>query len=799
MSNQLPPTHPLRRASWIWPGNYLYLYNHYAWMRRDFELDTVPANAPAFITADKAYKLYVNGAYVCRGPARGYQAHWPFDEIDLAPFLRQGHNWITVEGYNPGISTFQYLHQTCAGMLFAAQWDDVEILSDDSWIMRRDPSRATRTARYSLQTDFQEHVDAAKSMRAWIVSKTPPGVNADHVAAPGIEAKPFGRPPYLTVEPRGIPLLREELVAPTRVVSLASGRCGRGFADWDNVSWGVVEELLAVAEWRDGSDIASRGRKEWFELELQPAGADEFRAVTLHMPRYVVANLEVEVEGAEGDEILDFQFHEALVAERGALHKPGSACLIAQANRVRPAPGACAHEFFHALGFQVITLVARNLSRPLTVRLRARSIGYPFAMRGGFSCSDEGLERIHAICRRTQQICSLDAYVDTPWREQAQWWGDARVQAQNTFYLDGDARLLKRGILQIAGQDGPEGLTYGHAPTSAHNCVLPDFSLTWILTIRDYYWQTGDIGLFRELRPRVEQVLAYFSANGARSRQGLLRHDTRFWYFGDWADLFKGEVPTLLNLWYLLALRGLVELLEAGEDNAAAEEWRNAAQAHRDLVMRLLFDEREGCFCGGLDQDGRRSMQTSVHDQTMALMLGLAPEAHRGLIDKWLLPYLRGEEVKGAVPSAFWCTYVLEEMIRRGYGREALDFIRAKWSPMLSTGTTWEGFEWDEGGSSASHAWSAHPCVHLVNLLGGVRQTGLAWQRICFAPQFIDGINAAAATVQVPAGEIGATWKREHGKISARLCLPQGVEADVVLPGTSVRLGPGEHELEVKA
>ena len=111
----------------------------------------------------------------------------------------------------------------------------------------------------------------------------------------------------------------------------------------------------------------------------------------------------------------------------------------------------------------------------------------------------------------------LDAYVDTPWREQAQWWGDARVQAWNTFHLSGDARLFRRGIYQIGGQTTADGLTYGHAPTMAHNCVIPDFTLIWLVTQWDYYWQTGDLQPFRDQRAVVEGVLAYFAAHTGKN------------------------------------------------------------------------------------------------------------------------------------------------------------------------------------------------------------------------------------------------------------------------------------------
>ncbi len=90
-------------------------------------------------------------------------------------------------------------------------------------------------------------------------------------------------------------------------------------------------------------------------------------------------------------------------------------------------------------------------------------------------------------------------------RAETQWWGDARVQAWNTFHLGGDTRLFRRGIRQIAAQTTPNGLTYGHSPTIAHNCVLPDFTLMWLLTLWDDYWQTGSLETFIEHRATVGQ------------------------------------------------------------------------------------------------------------------------------------------------------------------------------------------------------------------------------------------------------------------------------------------------------
>jgi hypothetical protein len=802
----IPADHPLRKSSWIWPEAYMYLLNHFAQFRYDFDLPKVPAKAPFFITADKSYRLHLNGTYVCRGPARGYQDHWPFDEVDVAAFLRPGHNWISVEAYTPGISTFQYLHHTKAGLLCAAKWGKLEIHSaKEAWLMRRAAAYNVDTARLSVQLDFQEDFTAAKDDRSWIVSARPPvGWIAEYFPKGGhqILTTPFGQPPYDQVEPRGIPMLREEIIAPAEVTSHGVGICGGEYRTCRNVSWHFIDhEFPSVKRWQKGSSVKTASRQEAMEITVPPEGHGAFSAITFDMGRFAVGNLIVDVAGATGDEILDFHYFQCLRQGIPEFLPPGTGSLAALASRLRPAKGKTHHEFFPIIGGRHFTVVARDLTRPLTLRLSLRTAYYPFTMKGRFACSDTTLNEIHAISRHTQQICSLDAYVDTPWREQAQWWGDARVQARNTFYLDGDPRLLARGIHSIAGQRAPQGLTYGHAPTSSGWCILPDFSLTWILTVWDYYWQTGDLSVFREQHARIKDVLGYFEAPEVRDPDGLLVYDPRFWLFEDWSTLPKTKVPTFLNLWHLLALEHYAKLLQAAGEKAAHKACIAKVNARRKLLEAKLFDKKVGLFCSCLDPKGKISGEPSVHDQVMALMLDLVPKAHPTMIQTRILPYLRNEPAAWPVPSAFWATYVLEAMGQRGYAREAIDFIREKWTPMLSTGTTWEGFDWREpSGESCSHAWTAHPSFHLVNLLVGLRQRGLAWRDVEFSPSFVPGIDFAEATVPSPNGPITARWKRSKGKIEATVAIPRGVKLHVRLPGVTKTIAkPGTHRFTVEA
>ena len=797
------PGHPFAKAQWLWPGLPIDLRNTYADFRRDFRLAKRPRRAPFFITADQLYMLYLNGRYVGRGPARGFQSHWPYDEHDLAPLLRRGKNWLSVRVYNAGASNGQYLSRACAGLICAGDFGWVDVGTQAGWLERINPATRADTARLTWLLNFQEHVDAREGDQSWITSASPPrGWKRDIWASP----RAPGCEPWPAFEARGIPHLGHEIVPYTRVVSVAEGGNGAGWESWQNLSLGLRAE----------QDKGSRAEKRKGGTLFRPApavipgghrvaatGKGRWRAVLLDLGKPSIGTLIVDAIGARGGEVLDFYFCESLNDDGSPFIPNGRICCGASlAARLRLKKGRNRHEFFQLMGHRYLAAIVRGSTGPLTLKLDLRFSVYPMAVTGRFETDHAGLNGIHEICVNTQRVCALDSYVDTPWREQAQWWGDARVQAQNTFHLCGDARLMARGIQQIAAQELANGLTYGHAPTCLHNCVLPDFSLIWLLTVWDHYHQTGDISLFMEQWPRIRRLLDYFEGEGKDPRTGLLRYDPRYWLFLDWTEIHKDPVPTLLNLWYVLTLQKLGALAGAARMAAEQKSLAGLLSAHTRRVQRHLWDAKAALYHDGLDKKGRAMPTHCVHNQTLALHTGLQPRFHRAMLEKSLLPYVREEKIEGiARPSSYWVTYVYEALFRAGHGREAIAHILRHFSKMIPDGGTWESFEVqiNDTVGSRSHAWSAHPMYHFARIVGGISQTDTAWRRIRFAPEFsLPGVNRARVAVPSPHGLIEASWRRSGSHLDVELHLPRGVTADVVLPGAPRRSLTGRHHWRLR-
>ena len=746
--------HPLTRSFWIWPEGTLYLNNCLAQFRRDFELSKVPAKAPFFLTADQSYRLFVNGKYVCRGPARGYQSHWPFDEIDLRSYLKTGHNFIAVEAYNPGVGTFSYIHEGDAGFLCAAEWEELQIHSNkEEWKMRRSPGNRSDVARFSFQMGYQEDFDASRDDLSWITSETPPAwKEPERFRWRGILE--FGRPPWDSVEARGIPFLRESLCIPF-VSAWSTGKMSSGWRDCFNIAWQWAgAEYRSIRQWFAGDSLPARKTKDGLCFIATPVPGNEFRAITLSLGEIRIGTLGIELENCTGEEIVDCYYHQSVPDGIPTYMLPVGVGELALATRLRTASGKCGRMFYSLQGTREITLIFRAVSRPLKVKAVWRLAEYPFLSRGKFETSDRELNEIWQICRATQQACASDAYMDTPWREQGQWWGDARVQARNSFFLDGDPRLLVRGIRSIAGQSAPNGLTSGVAPCCRKGMILPDFSLTWILTIYDLYWQTGSLKLFREQHRRIRRILSYFDKS---MQDGIIHVDSRYWLFEDWADLPKEGFPTFLNLWHLYVLMHYQKLLSA----AGLDDTRiGALIAFRSkLLTDCFFDADRGLFIAGRDDSGNELKTPSVHDQVLAILCGLVPKSWESMVEKRLLPFLRDEKCDYACPTSFWCTYLFEAARKLGYDREVLHFIRTHWSRMVPDGGTWEHLNWvrDEG-QSCSHAWSAHPLSHLVEILLGLEQLAPAWTQMAVSPQWELLPDSGRICFPAPQGVLEFEW-----------------------------------------
>jgi len=576
---------PNLRACWLWPdypgGD---LINVYAQFRKTFELPEIPAACRVKVTADRAYRLIVNGQWVVDGPCRGYVEEWFYDEVDIAPFLKAGRNVIAALAHNPGIGNHQYIHAGFAGFLLEGEASGVKLDTDATWARRIAPEWRRHGERLSIQLGWQEIVDAEKGDGDWL------DADYDDSHWPPCSffgARPAGSPPWHCPQARDVPLLRSEILEPRTLVGRGDAALMREFAGDCNV---------ATAFRIDGEGITPAAI-ELEEIHIEAQADNDVRFFIFDLEREFFATTIFEIEGAQGGEMIDCVVVEGIENGRPVIRE-SSGCKMAMAHRYICREGRQAHQTFWPLGGRYLGVAVRGGAFDLRLRVKLRHREYPFEKRGFVEAPGTRFGEIFNLCWHTQQLCASDVYTDCPSREQAMWWGDIEVHFGNSTLVAADDRLLKRGLRLMAGQRLPNGLTYGLAPTKSHECVLPDFTLAYIRTFWSHYWFSGSPQMAKRYWPEIRQALGYFL--GQTEKDGLLAFDNRYWLWLDWAETFKEGVPTLYNLQYRETLRiaaDLARLLDRPGEAAELEE--RSATVLEQIESRLWNPDTDRAFGRG--------------------------------------------------------------------------------------------------------------------------------------------------------------------------------------------------------
>ena len=186
-------------------------------LRKELTLPAVPLRAVCRVTADSRYILYVNGRAVCRGPQKGDDKVWFYDQLDLAPYLTEGINVLaamvlhypqTVEGGNRSVWRMQHPAFAAAGQI---EWEggSLDWQTDESW--QAAPAKDIRIHGSCPDTSrlvIQEEARGDASLQGWRL----PGYDAAGWQSAAVYPKGAFLP---TVSPafqrkRNIPFLFEE-------------------------------------------------------------------------------------------------------------------------------------------------------------------------------------------------------------------------------------------------------------------------------------------------------------------------------------------------------------------------------------------------------------------------------------------------------------------------------------------------------------------------------------------------------------------------------------------------------------
>ncbi len=452
---------------------------------------------------------------------------------------------------------------------------------------------------------------------------------------------------------------------------------------------------------------------------------------------------------------------------------------INSADRFVSRGGAEQLEGFHPRGGRYLQVTVRGATGPVTLkRVAIRQTAYPLHVDGAFTSSDPLFNWIYQTGIPTLQACMEDSYTDCPWRERGCYLGDALAELHATRAVTSDLALMRRCLWLWAKAQTDNGQMQDVAP-SYHWTALPDYTLIWVIALRDFWSVTGDKALAAELWPSMEPLFA--SSLWKEEASGLWNADglSVFCDWGATAATKKGESGPL-NAFRYHALNCAAELAGVlGKTKEAAAYKKEAARVRK--AFQSLWDAEHERFAatraaGALVTDG------AIHSNILALLFGLAsPAQHASALKFVLVETETNHALKPGHAETYFFYYLLNLLYGAGKVREAERAIRNNYGLMRSGGawTLWEVFD---GHGSLCHAWSGAPLQVFIERTLGVRPAKPGKpDELIIAPQFAD-VAWARGSAPHRKGSIHVDWRIDAGQLQLYISLPKGVKATVVPP-----------------
>jgi len=709
--------------------------------RKTFNLASVPRSFVIHVSGDNRYELFVNGARVLAGPARGDLYHWRFETLDIAPHLSAGKNALAAVVWNFAelAPMAQMTNET--GLIVQGDGPGEEVVNTNaSWKALKSaavemiPMDMGKIGGY-LVVGPGERVDGSQYPWGWEARDFDD--SGWKAAALISEAGPRGirdSPSRWMLVPRNIPLMEEKVERLARIVR----------------SKGV-----------EASPEFLQGRAP---LTIP---ANTHATLLLDQSYLTTAYPELVTRGGRGSEIT-LTYAEALWKDhqKGNRNETEGREILGTEDHFLPEGGE--HRQFRPLWwrtFRYLQIDVETRSEPLVLEdFSARFTAYPFTARASFESDDLALKKMWEVGWRTARLCAHETYMDCPYYEQLQYAGDTRIQALISLYMTGDDRLVKNAIELLHESRTPEGLTQSRYPSFLPQ-YIPPFSLFWIGMMHDLWCYRGESDFLRRYLPGARNALDWFESSLTPS--GLLGRP-EWWNFVDWSKEFADGVPSqepdgqsaILSLQFAAALRNAADLESALGSSERAQHDRALAAKIVEAVGKTCWDPSRKLLA---DTAAKRTF--SQHTNILAVLEDAIPAAEQPAVMKTVL----------SDPTLIQCTYyfrfyLFRAMKKAGLADEYLEQL-GPWRKMLELGlTTWA--ENPEPTRSDCHAWSAHPNFDMLATVAGIEPAAAGFREVAIRPH-LGSLQQLKATLPHPQGDITVSYQRKG----------DGLVADVTLPG----------------
>ncbi|MCD7712124.1 MAG: glycoside hydrolase [Firmicutes bacterium] len=745
--------------------------------RKNFEIKDIPAEFIVHVSADNRYKLYINGHLISLGPARGDIYNWNFETVNLALFLKTGKNILSAVVWNYAekkpVAQISF-NQT--GFLLQGNTETEKMVNTDhTWLCLKNdsytlwekpvlgyyvagPGESTNASFYPWGWEKPDFDDSTwKNVRV--------GMEAGMKGArdyPGRLLVPSPIPPME---------MKQERMATVR---MATGiTCPEDFPKRSTPL--LIPANSNVKLLIDNQQLTTG----YFSLLFSQRKNAEIRI------GYAEALYEEEkqTETVKSYHLNNKGHRDEVVGKR----------LVGYEDKIIADGGE--GRIFTTLWWRTWRYIELHMTtgeEPLRLDdIYGTFSAYPFQPE--FSFYVPGYEELHRMLDigwLTARLCANETYMDCPYYEQLQYFGDTRIRAMITMYNTRDKYMVKNAIEQGRQSIVADGITMSRYPSSLHQ-FISSFSLWWICMGYDYWMMRGDKEYIQSLLPAYRGILAWYEQWLKPDHSlGYVPH----WFFADWAQGFPNGEPireedgnsAFQDLVYILTLEAVAEIEQEIGSVAIGEHYSQVASDIKKTIRTKYWNESRGVFS---DTHDHRSF--SQHVNALAVLAGVVSgqEAvsvmEKTLTDKELIQ-----------ATIYFRYYVHQALQKAGLGDLFLDNLQI-WRDQMELGlTTWA--EMPKPSRSDCHAWGSSPNIEFFRIILGIQSDAPGFSKVRISPS-LGNLKQVSGSIPHPSGSITAEYTVEKsGTLKARICLPDTITGVFSWKEKEYVLNPGEQVIEIQ-
>ncbi len=411
-----------------------------------------------------------------------------------------------------------------------------------------------------------------------------------------------------------------------------------------------------------------------------------------------------------------------------------------------------------------------------------------------FESSNSMLNKVWELMVHSLMVGVQEGFVDTPTREKGAFLGDSWLQAVPSLSVFYDRSMTLRALnefLDSQDQYWPDGRLNAVYPNNDGGRDIPDYTLSYLIWVWDYYLQTGHEDFLRSNYARLKKIADYADVH-TNKNTGLIQKLTGGkgpYEFGivDWpADMRYGydmavESRTVIQAYTYADFMIMAKIADLLDIEADKSYYANKAKLIKQSINQNLINDK-GIYIDGLHGDNSKSEHASQHANIMPFALDIAPDHLKDNI----INQIKAQKMAVGMICLIWLP---EALGKANEGHHLFDlYTNTSWNGWAKTiklgGTvTWESWNANENNQSLSHPWGAVGLLGIQNHILGIKAVTSQHDQIEIKPlDFGDKLTYAKGIYKTDKGDVFVHWQKHKNKYILKIKVPHNITAKVYIP-----------------